>query len=129
MPSVEPACLRLGGVPVPGRHGGRPEALATEDGRVVEIDELDGIGQLQPGKGERQPAAAQQRGQESLSAEASKLLDDAREGAIGEIEAAVDVRIVVTALALEHPWKPERAVRVPLTRALIPREAAVENHA
>ena len=129
MTSVEAPRLGLRGVPVTRRYDRRPQALATEDDGIVEVDELDGVGELQFGKGKGEPAAAQQRGQESLPAEACELLDDGGQRAIGEIQYAEEVRVVVPALGLEHPRKPERTVGVPIARAVVPGEAAVEDHA
>jgi hypothetical protein len=59
---VQKSRLRLRRVSVARCHDRRPQALTTKHHRVVEIDERGVIDDFQPGKGERQPAAAQERG-------------------------------------------------------------------
>src|SRR4029079_11629092 len=108
---------------------GVPRPLAPHDGRLVEVDELGVVGELELSESERQPAPTEQRRGEPLAAKASELLDDAREGLLGEIEAAVYTRIVVTALALVWPREPEGAVRGIRRGAFVPRQAPMEDHA
>ena len=121
--------LRLGDPAVPGRDEGRTQRLAAQNRRLVEVDHLGVVGQLELRERERQAAAAEQRRGQPLAAEPGELLDDARERLLGEVEAAVDVRRVVAALALVRPREPERAVRGIRRGALVPGEAAVEDHA
>ena len=103
--------LRLRDRALPRRDAGRTQPLAAQGRRVVEVDELGVVGELELRERERQPAPAQEGFGEPLPAEARKLLDDARKGLLGEIEAAVHRRIVVTTLALVRPREPESAVR------------------
>src|SRR5262249_10737675 len=126
---VECERLRLCDLPLPSCDTGRPKPFPAQHHRVVEIDELGVVGELELRERQRQPTPAQQGWGEPLAGEARELLDDARQRLLGEIEAAVRPRIVVTALALVRPRKPEGAVRSIRRGALVPRQAPVEDHA
>src|SRR5205814_2854322 len=97
--------------------------------RVIEVNELGAIVEFQFGKRERKATASQQRGKQALTAESCELLDQRGKRLIGEIQTAVEIGIIVPTLALVRAWKPERAIRLRVTSALVPREASVEDHA
>src|SRR5262249_52807271 len=100
-----------------------------EDDRVVQVDECCAIVELQLRQRQGQAAASQQRRQKPLTSETSQLLDERRQGVIGQVQAAVEIGIVVTPLTLVDPRKPERTVRLGVAGAGVPREASVEDHA
>src|SRR5215831_8519096 len=126
---MKPARLRLSHVAMARRDARGPESLSPEHDRVVEFDQLGALGEFEFGNGERQSSTAEQGRREPLPPKTAQLLDDARDGAVRQIQATIEVGIVVTAFALEHARKPERPVRVRRPRAVVPREAAVEDHA
>src|SRR5262249_46477118 len=76
MGGVQRAGLGLGGLALAGGDLRGAEALADEDARVVEVEDLGGVGQLDGGQGQRQTAAPEQRGLQALGAEARELLDN-----------------------------------------------------
>jgi len=98
--------LRLRHAPISGRHQRRPQPLSTQYDRLVEVDKLDLACQLHFCDGKREAAAAQHCRREALASKSSELFDDAGECAIGEIEAAVGVGVIVTTFALEDAGKP-----------------------
>src|SRR5947209_119628 len=126
---VQSARLRPRDVPLPRRYARRPQPFPAENGRLVEVDELRVVREVERRERERQAAAEKQRGREPLATEARELLDDTRERQLGEVETAVEIRIVVPAVSLVRPRKPERAVQAVRLRTLVPREAAVEDQA
>jgi hypothetical protein len=75
-----------------------------------------------PGHGRRSlpDRPGEQLGNELLPAEARELLDDRGHLALDEVDAAVDVGIVVATLALERARKPARPVGVGFSRPLGP---------
>src|SRR4051794_32505851 len=87
------------------------------------------VPKLELGQRERQAAPAEEGRCQPLAAKGRGLLDDARARLLGGVEAAVRGRVVVPALALVRPRKPERAVRGIRRGALVPRQAPVEDHA
>ena len=100
MPVVQNAGLGLRDVPARRGDHRRPQPLAVEHRRIVEIHERGTVIQLEVGQRQRQPAAAQQRRQEPLAAEPGELFDDRRERRDRQVEAAEVVGIVVAPLAL-----------------------------
>ena len=121
--------LRLRDPPLAGCDPGGTQPLAAQNRGLVEVDELGVVGKLELRERERQAAPAEEGRCQPLAAEASELLDDARERLLREVEAAVGGRVVVPALALIRPRKPEGAVRGIRRGALVPRQAPVEDHA
>jgi len=85
--------------------------------------------ELELSDGERQAAAVQHPGDETLPAEARELLHYARYRIVREVEAAVDVGIVVPALTLVCAREPKRAVRVSRPGAAVPGEAPIKDQA
>jgi hypothetical protein len=128
MSGVKQACLRLGRRSLAGCDARRSEPLAPEDDRVVQIDECCAIVQLEVRQRKWQTTPSKQRGQKPLTAKPRELLDECRESVIREIEATVDVGIVVTPFALVHTRKPEWAIRVRLASTCVPRETSMEDH-
>lgn len=75
MPIVELPRLLLRDVSLSRGDAGRPEVLALQDLGIVQIDQGRVILQIDLREGERQPAPAQQRGQQVLASKARELLD------------------------------------------------------
>src|SRR5207247_10296399 len=63
------------------------------------------------------------------ASETRQLLDDGRHGLLGQIQAAVGVRVVVAAVALICAREPERAPLGGGAGVPVPGEAAMEDHA
>ncbi len=80
--------------------------FAAEDERIVQIDERRVVVQLDFRKGEGKAAPPQHRCGEPLASKRRELFDDARDWAIGEVQAAVNLGIVVTPFALKDARKP-----------------------
>ena len=74
--------LRLRYLALPRRHAGRSQPLANEHARIVEIDDVGRVVELDRGQRERQAAPTEQGGLQALRPEARKLLDDRRDLAI-----------------------------------------------
>ncbi len=101
MPLVQPAGLRLCHIPMTCCDKRGPQLFAAENRRVVEIDEPRIIGKLELRQREGESPAPEQRRRQALTPETRELLDDARDRLSRQIKTAIDVRIVVTAFALE----------------------------
>ena len=71
---------------------------------------------------QRQATPAEQSSGEPLSAKRGELFDDAGDGAVGEVQTAVDLGVIVASFALEHPREPERRVRLVVCGAPVPCE-------
>ncbi len=128
MSGVEPACLRLGCRSLARCNARWSQSLASEDQRVVQVDEACAIVELEVRQREWQTAPSKQRGQKPLTAKARELLDERRQSVVGEIEAAVEIGVVVSPFPLVDARKPQGAVRITLASTLVPREASVKNH-
>lgn len=77
MAAVQGERLRLRDRTIPGRHLRRPQPLATEDCRIVEVDQQRVVIQLNIRKREWKVTAPQHRGGEPLPAKRRELFDDA----------------------------------------------------
>ena len=100
--------LRLCHNALSGRDLRRTQTLATKHHGVVQIQQRGVRVEIEFGECERQTAPNEQWRGEALPAKARELLDDARHRAIGEVEAAVEIGVVVAPLALELLRKPQR---------------------
>ncbi len=129
MPAIEFERLRLRHAALSRRDFRRPKPLAAERRRIVEIDERRLVVELDRGEREREAAAPQDCRRQALPAKRGELFDDTRHRAIGEIQAAVLIWIVVAPFALIHLRKPERAVDRVGACAAVPGEAAMQDHA
>src|SRR5262249_59728277 len=101
------------------------QSLTDEHARIVEIDDLDAIVQREGCHREREAPSSEQSGLQALGPESSELLDEGRQLSVGEIEAAVNVGIVVPAVPLKDAGHPERPVLLVRLGARAPGEAAV----
>lgn len=97
LPLVDRARVRLRDVAMACGDLRRAKPVAAEDCRVVQIQQRGAIVEFQRRQRKRQSAAAEQGCRETLAAKPRELLDDRRDGPIGQIEAAIDVGIVVAA--------------------------------
>ena len=129
MAAVERERLRLCHRAASGRDPRWPQRFAPQHVWIVEIDQLRAVSDLECGERERQTAAAEHRRREPLAAERGELFDNAGFGAIREIEAAVDVGIIVAPFPLEHARKPQRSVGLIVAGGRAPGETAIERHA
>src|SRR5947209_7926176 len=100
MALVEHARLRLRQRTESRRNQRWTEPLTPQYHRLVEVDELRGLVELELRERERQLPPPEQRRGEPLAAKARELLGEARDRAVGEVEAAVELWVVVPALAL-----------------------------
>ena len=98
-------------------------------GGVVQVDQLRPVGKLDRRERERESTAAEELGTEVPPSEAGELLDDGRDVAVGEVEAAVGLGVVVPAFALVDAREPEWTVLTAWITVCVPGEAAVQDHA
>ena len=92
---------------VPGGDVRRPQPFTAKNDGIVQIENHRVIVEMNRASASGRPRGGAERG-EPLSAKRGELFDDAGDGAIGEIQAAVDLGIVVASFALEHAREPER---------------------
>ena len=126
---VQFARLRLRHFAMACGYDRRPQALTAKHIRVIEVEQSAIVAEFQLRDCEWQATAAKQGGRDSLSSKARQLLDNTGDSAIGKIETAVEIRVVVAAFSLKHARKPQRAVRLAFSGAFVPGEAPVKNHA
>src|SRR5437667_1081414 len=126
---VEAQGLGLRQVAPSGGHARWPQRVGGEDSRLVEVDDPGATDEIDGGKRERQPASHEYLRYQDATSETRQLLDDGRHGLLGQIQAAVGVRVVVAAVALIRAREPERASLGAGGDAPVPREAAMEDHA
>jgi hypothetical protein len=129
VPSEDLRCARLGDGAVVRGHLGRAHALPHEHRGIVEVEKRDVVLERDRGQSERQAPADEIDGFERGPHEPLDLLRDCGDGLDGEVEAAVERRIVVAAVSLQHAREPERAAPGTRPGGPVPSKAAKEDHA
>src|SRR5439155_20621569 len=127
--AIESEGLRLRHTALPGGDTRRPQPAGGEQARVVEVRQVGPVIELDRGERQGQAAPPQDLRYHHAPAKARQLLDDRRHRLRRDVEAPVDVGVVVTSVALVAAREPQRAALGPRVHAPVPREAAVKRQA
>jgi len=129
VPAKECERLRLSHVAASSRDSRRLELVRLEHLRLVQVDDLRRVRQLDRRESERQPTSNEHRGPETAASKVGELLDDGRDLSLGDVQTAVDLGVVVAPVALKSARKPQRASRLARYFAARPGEAAMDDQA
>ena len=108
---------------------GRAQPLPHENRRIVEVDELAALVEVDRRERERQAAPDEIGRLEGRAGQPLELLRDRGDRFHRDVQAAVELGVVVAPVALEHAREPERPAPCAWRCGLVPGKAAEQDHA
>src|SRR5438876_2085487 len=127
--AIEREGLRLRHDALARGDAGRPQPASGEQAGIVEIHEVGPVVELDHREREGQAAASQNLRYHHAATKTGQLLDDRRHRLRRQVQAPIDVGVVVPSVALVAARKPQRTALRARAHTAVPGEAAVQRQA